>query len=871
MWLKTDKKWQAMARSALEIDDAPTGKRRSWNLIGVTALALFLCVGLVVGMAALVTSEFDELSTANSDNLQWSLAQTDVEFLRLQLALERSDGDPSELSELRRRFDVFYSRFATLTEGQVFSLLHQLPQFVSAEAQVKAFLDASVPLIDGSDPELLAAVPELLDQSYALNELVRQLSLSGLVAFAEVSDEQRANLVESLILMALVLAGLFAGLVLLAFALFRLGKLAENRTSEAQNAAARLRTIVETSLDAIIVISSDGKVLELNPAAIEMFRRGLDAAIGRNAIRLLFPPAIAETLRAEDLNFIETNRRPGRHERRLETTAIDSQGHEFPAEMSVDRADTGNGDVFVAYIRDISRRKKAEEALTVALDQALAGERAKAEFLAVMSHEMRTPLNGLLGTMSLLRDHIHGAKQIELLNVMQSSGKMLLSLVNDVLDLAKFESGKMTAKRKAFSVSDLLNGVVETAASLASANDNELSWAWVGNEADCLVGDARGLRQILLNLVGNAVKFTHGGSVDIELELTGGKQKHLEIRVTDTGNGIAEDDLLRVFNDFETLDSSYARQAGGTGLGLGIARRMTELMGGEIGAESVLDDGSVFWLRVPIEIGKGMPARARPATAKPAETKVPQGMDLLLVEDNEVNRFVAREMLKARGHKVTEANDGRAGVEQAEAHKFDAILMDISMPIMDGIEATRCIRAGNAASATTPIIAVTAHALPEEVERFREAGMDFCISKPINRSALLDMLDAIAAGKDSTPSPSAPPAPSERLIDEDLLGVLWSEIGADTGAQLLNRFKDDTAPKIAMIATTALSGQELISIVHECAGSCGTFGLVALREKLSDIETRARRQEQIADDAMTGLALLWRDSLDALDAWRRQA
>lgn len=276
---------------------------------------------------------------------------------------------------------------------------------------------------------------------------------------------------------------------------------------------------------------------------------------------------------------------------------------------------------------------------------------------------------------------------------------------------------------------------------MASQNNNALHWSWVGRPHDCILADSRRLRQILLNLLGNAVKFTQNGTVDVEVELSGETRQTIEFRVIDTGRGIAEADLKRVFSDFETLDSSYTRQVGGTGLGLGIAQRLTRAMGGEIGVESVLGEGSVFWLRMPIErVDK--PEQPEPAV----RLRVPQTareMDLLLVEDNDINRTIARKFLTSRGHNVTEARDGKAGLELALGHCFDAILMDISMPVMDGLEATRRIRAATTGSARSPIIAVTAHALAEERETFRAAGMDHCISKPLNPSKLFAILAEI--------------------------------------------------------------------------------------------------------------------------------
>ncbi|WP_145963076.1 hybrid sensor histidine kinase/response regulator [Mangrovicoccus ximenensis] len=719
-------------------------RNRSRFLTGVTVFALALCLGLVAGLGWVVKRQLTELESASSDNLQWTLSQAEVEYLRMTLAIERAADGTGSLSEARRRFDVLYSRMATLESSTAFDALRADPGLAESLQRIREFLEGGVPLVDGSDAGLRNAMPELVPAAAALEPDIRALGLEGLAIFTELSDSRRDQLVRTLLLMAGVLGVLLCGLVLVAGILLGLARNSSRRSREALETAERLRTIVETSLDAIIVTDAAGIIREFNPAAEKVFGLARSEARGRVAAELILPEESARELSGGLLAFWDEDRRPSPEERHFELAARHSSGRVFPAEFTIDRAEQDEGPVFVAVIRDISGRKAAEAGLTQARDRALAGERAKAEFLAVMSHEMRTPLNGLLGTMELLRDHSLTETQSDLLDRMQSSGRLLLGLVNDVLDLAKFEAGKMRSEVRPFSVDRLVEGVVETAAPLAAANGNTLSWSWTGPSVDAVLGDPRRLRQVLLNLVGNAVKFTRGGSVELEVEAVGPQGAELEFRVIDTGIGIAEEHMDRIFEDFETLDSSYAREAGGTGLGLGIARRLVRLMGGEIGAESEPGEGSLFWLRVPVRPIDEAPETAAPA--RPARPAPRKPLDLLLVEDNEINRFVARAMLEAEGHKVTEAVNGRIGVDCAAAHRFDAILMDISMPEMDGPEAARLIRAGSGASARVPIIAVTAHALPEEIATFREAGMDACISKPLEREVLMETLARIGSG-----------------------------------------------------------------------------------------------------------------------------
>ncbi|WP_425053119.1 ATP-binding protein [Psychromarinibacter sp. S121] len=839
---------------------------RPWRRRGATVFALACCIGMIAFMAWVLLREIEEVSTANSDNLQWSLAQADVEFLRFELAMQRAQVDPTRVDQVRRRFDIFYSRMDTIENGIVFRALRRDPTYDEPRAIVRAFLQDAIPLIDGDDKTLIAALPDLSERAQAVSDEVRRFSLAGLAAFAEVSDARREDLVRTLILLAIVLGALLGGLVLVALAMFRLSQIAIRRSDEVRRTSARMRTIVETSQDAIIVANTRGLILEFNPAAQEIFEIPREEALGERLAELVLPERSRSKARDTYFRFMNDGSRDGTGALQFEVTAKTRGGREFPAEVAVNHAEDASGrQVHVVYMRDISRRRAAENNLTEARDRALAGERAKAEFLAVMSHEMRTPLNGLLGSMQLMRDQDVSDRQQELLSRMEFSGRLLLSLVNDVLDLAKYEAGRIDIVRKPYSVPRLLDGVIETTAPLASKNGNVLEWRWEGTPAEGAVGDPRRLRQVLLNLVGNAVKFTRSGTVEIEAEVVGTADPQLEFRVIDSGVGIASEDLDRIFRDFETLDSSYARQAGGTGLGLGIARRFAKLMGGEIGVESEPGEGSLFWLRLPFEPVDLSEPEQTGTKAEPAPSIRP--LDILLVEDNEINRLVAREILEADGHSVTEAVNGRAGVEWANARRFDAILMDVSMPVMDGPEAARTIRSGTGPSAATPIIAVTAHALPEEIAEFRKAGMPHCVSKPLDRNVLQQTLAEVAGAAPPVAEPVAAVAPEAKddpLLDAENLARFAS--GKSTG--LLDRSVAEINWDIDRIAEATLAPTDLQQVVHKCAGTCGVFGFTALRSALAAVETDLKRETAVEPERLAALAVLWEETREALQDWR---
>ena len=832
--------------------------RRTAASARLAVVALGICLALVVGMAVILLREIEDLSRANSDNLQWTLAQIDVEFLRFNLALEQADESPAALDHLRQRFDIFYSRVGILERGEVFRRMRDDPAFDAPRTEIGDFLADAVEFIDAADPVLFDAVPRLQEEAQALFPKVRALSLAGLAAFAEVSDNQREALLRNMVVLASVLALVFAALVMLAYVLHRLYTLARLRGRAVHQAGERMRTIVETSPNAILLTDDAGLISDYNPMAEKIFGHARDAALDRRAIDLIFPPDVAETLRNGALSFLETGAEQSGGLKSFETEAMDRNGRRFPAEIAVVRVK--NAPLNIIYVRDISSRKAAEAELTSARDRALAGERAKAEFLAVMSHEMRTPLNGLLGTMQLMRDHDLSEQETDLLDRMTQSGHLLLGLVNDVLDLSKFEAGKMRIENRAFSVSRLLDGVVDTAAALAEANGNTLAWEWVGPEKDAIVGDEKRLRQVLLNLVGNAIKFTRDGMVLVEVELLPGETM-IEYRVIDTGIGIAEADIDKIFNDFETLDSSYARQAGGTGLGLGITRRLVELMDGEVGVESEENEGSLFWVRVPVaaQLTDATEA-AKPAKIRAARSPV-RALDILLVEDNDTNRFVARRMLEAEGHSVTEAENGQIGLDRAQERRFDAILMDISMPVMDGSDAARRIRAGGGPSAQSPIIAVTAHALPEEIAAFRAAGMSLYVSKPIDRAELSATL-AEALGQKTEQADTTEPAqaPKPSLVNLGQFEEFLDLLPPERRTEFFDRLVGELDTGIAEIASVGPTADDLQARIHKCAGTCGAIGARALVGELNRLERALKLDNPVTQSELDGLSHLWQDT-----------
>ncbi|MEW5683488.1 MAG: ATP-binding protein [Pseudomonadota bacterium] len=401
-------------------------------------------------------------------------------------------------------------------------------------------------------------------------------------------------------------------------------------------------------------------------------------------------------------------------------------------------------------LRDASLHSTVQ-ALSVARDEALAASVAKSQFIANISHEIRTPLNGVLGmAQAMARDEL-SKTQRERLTIIQRSGSTLLGLLNDVLDLAKIEAGKLEVEVAPFVLADLLDEVVETYRGIADDKGVLLSREVEPSAIGVYHSDGPRIRQVLQNLIANAVKFTKVGEVRVRaLHADGG----LTIEVEDTGPGIAADALSRLFGKFEQADASTTRKYGGTGLGLAICAELAGRLGGVLEVESVLGEGSVFRLRLPLAPSEAGP-REDAGDRRPEPDAVTEMAPLrvLAAEDNATNGIVLRTLLEQVGIAVVLVENGMRAVEAWRAQPFDLVLMDVQMPVMDGPSATRAIREIEAAEgrARTPIVALTANALVHQQAEYAAAGMDGCLAKPIEVPALLAVLDAVAGAQDDAP------------------------------------------------------------------------------------------------------------------------
>ncbi|WP_289150054.1 ATP-binding protein [uncultured Salipiger sp.] len=800
-----------------------------------------------------IVDELRFLSSANSDNVHWTLSQAEVEFLEFQNAVDRArmaDDPAPNLDEVIIEFDVFYSRLATLGTGLLYSPLREWSQFRTPLLDARERLENMIPLIDGPRNELAAALPDIAAELTQIRPLIRKMATTGLEFFAFESDASRTSVAVTLSRVALLTVGLLMALAALLYHARRVTRKSQDRERALAASNARLHTILGTSLDGIIVTDLHGKVIDFSPSAEKIFQRSAEDVKGKRLSDIIVP----EYRRAEHEENLRSLRETGTHELlrrgRIKLDSVRADGEIFPTEHSIAKASAGDEDLLVVFLRDISHRVAAENELVQARDRALAGEKAKAEFLAMMTHEIRTPLNGVLGNLSLLEDTKLSLPQSRYVRNMKISGELLMRHVNDVLDIARFESGADTAQEQAVHIGHMIQDIVDSQVSNAQSRGNVLQWGWTGEPAGWLRLDASRLQQVLLNLLGNAIKFTRDGRVTIEAELQReGGGLVLELRVIDTGAGIPEADQKRIFEDFQTVERAVGESIGGTGLGLGIVRRFVRAMKGEIGVESDPGEGSVFWLRLPVTAADDM----RPALASEIEPEAAADceLDILLAEDNDINLELAREVLERMGHCVTTARNGQQAVDAAAKRHFDLILMDIRMPMLDGLAATREIRTGDGPCRETPIVAFSANVLPEARDRFAAAGMSDFLGKPLQTSELRQVIarlsnkhramapaaEPVAApapapepvAVQATPAPAPTPAP-QAAPEHDRDSVI---------ARLGRRHLEETEELFDWLAASPEDLGAVADRAHKIAGSAAAFGQQRLRDALVALEKAA--------------------------------
>ena len=509
----------------------------------------------------------------------------------------------------------------------------------------------------------------------------------------------------------------------------------------------------------------------------------------------------------------------------------------------------------------LEQRERLTAQLRESTKAAQSAVRAKSEFLAVMSHEIRTPMTAVLGMADLLINADLPVKERKYVTGIQKSGQHLLSLINDILDFSRIEAGKLDLETIDFSIPEVLEQVLSLLAPQAAELGLELRFELGAPLPPALRGDPTRLKQILVNLAGNGLKFTQSGGVTVAVHQCAAhdNRERFRFEVRDTGIGIPEDKHGILFNVFSQVDSSTTRQYGGSGLGLAICRQLVEAMGGEIGVESTPGVGSCFWFEVPFERGE----RTTAHTAEPHTFVSGVARRVLLVEDVEMNQLLISDMLRHHGHDVTLAVNGLDAIALAAREHFDVVLMDVQMPVMDGIEATRRIRALPPPAGNVPVLALSANAMVLDLQRYMAAGMTGALTKPIDWPQLFEALakyggqdentekKAIAAGA-GTDLPVSQPDITVRpdigspidLAVFDRLRSLQSNTG-DLTSKLTELFIRDVGQRLADLqdALHRADAPAVAQLAHAIKGSAANLGARRMTQICTDIETLAEAAE----------------------------
>ncbi len=830
------------------------------RLGGIVLLGLLiLCCAALIVSAMSFDNRLRELRDADTDNQGWIVSQLEVDHQALIIAAGdalasamENQGPPSDEAwrALNTEFDIFYSRVSVFAASmRNFDPSPQLEAWLARMVRTRTDLANQ---LDTMDPADIDALRSLGDGIRDKIPLVRLLTTQGLQFFVEKAENAREQereiwrffLTETLLLLTLIVAAALLSV--------RLNRALERRTAEAERAASTIVKAYEASLSAVIVTNLDGVVQLCNQTAERMFGIASDEIIGHDVSALLAPSRLHGAIASTYAEFARCIRNKRTCSLSRRTLALRACGDSFPVELAITNdVDPDGQPILICFIRDISAQVSAERALRGALDDARRAAAAKSMFLATMSHEMRTPLHGLIAALELMDKSGFDAENRTLFDTARDCSERALAQVNDVLHFTRATSTREapTSFRPARVVAD----VVGELGPFAKDNNNMIELSVNGPGATQQVtGYPAAFSRALYNLVGNAVKFTVAGKITVRLdftETTPDAPLTLKVSVQDEGPGIAEADQQRIFRMFETSAAQTGVAAGrsglsGTGLGLPITKLAVETMGGEIHLESAPGQGSRFWFEVTLPRAVGLVDETAPpprASIAPPSLPPTVAWNILVVDDNEVNLTLMMQMVRRLGHKTTPARNGREAADLARDTAFDVILMDVNMPVMNGCDATRLIRA-EGASRHAVILGVTALMEAEDPDSFAEFGMDSALVKPVKPATLAQVLADIAQTitddlpkTRTTQTQEAPRMDFPTATDTGFdLGALSALVGDDIARRLAIATLKDAG--LALEAGRA-NDPNLGDLAHKAAGSASAIGWRKLGAALLEIET----------------------------------
>ena len=654
------------------------------------------------------------------------------------------------------------------------------------------------------------------------------------------------------------------------------GNYREAQLRESQAQAIKLSRVAARTDNGVIITDRDGRVEWINDGFTRISGYTLADMAGRKPGSVLQGP---ET----DQHTVQRIREMLQQGKGFVETLLNYSRNGRPYWVSIEaqpiRDEAGNVTQFMAIERDITETLEREQQLEESRRKAEVANQVKSRFLAMMSHEIRTPLNGILGSLGLLQDTTLDTEQRKYVTTSRNSAEWLLSIINNILDFSKMEAGRTGLEPGVFSIRDLLDSVVEMLEPRVHGKALRINSELDPGLPEMVKGDASKIRQVLLNLAGNAVKFTDHGHVTLSVAPCQQHEDGLWLRftVTDTGAGISAQDQQRLFEEF--WSGQQPATMTGTGLGLTISRQLVEILGGNINLHSETGKGSSFCFDIPlagISAEELAAEQARRAASRQRDTQTRQAMfsgRVLIAEDNPANQMIAQSLLARLGLSSDVVANGLEAVEALRSRPYDLVLMDIGMPEMDGIQATRAIRSLQGPAARTPIIALTAHVMSGEREDVLSQGLDDYLAKPVDRTELCYCLERWLPGSGLTTPAAEPPADdssppeADTLIDPGILHQLFEEIGDEMAPQVLASFITELQEQTAAMET-AYDRYDLDALgkaAHRLKGSTASFGATRLGTALVELEQATRHgHKDSVSQALPGVITLAGSTLHEL-------
>ena len=588
------------------------------------------------------------------------------------------------------------------------------------------------------------------------------------------------------------------------------------------------KAVVEDGSDNIFIVDYHGEILYHNAAVEETLGHKPRSLIGKNFFDFILPATLTDFKKKYHLSC----KKP--YQEAVEFQFLCKKNtYKYLEFNSINLKQKGNIQGLILDCRDITQRKKDAEEL-------LRAQKAKEQFLANISHEIRTPINGIAGMATLLSKKPTAEEQVTYLNAIKSAADNLKVIINDILDLASSGSGKLKFEKIGFGLKDLLASLVDTFSVPAREKGIELNFVLPKEVDKILIGDPVRLNQILINLIGNAIKFTHMGSIQIHTSVEKAEKTRCLVRfdVVDTGIGIPNEKLSTIFESFGQADASVTRKYGGTGLGLTIVKQLVELQRGSISVKSKENEGSTFTVIIPYGIGHRVDLTEPSAQAGNTDSQRSslKNLHVLLVEDNDINRIYASSLLKTLECKVEIAENGYVAVEKVKNSSFDVVLMDIQMPVMDGFEAAKAIRHGDPSKSKILIIALTANATRKDFKKCVAAGMNDCVAKPFTPEDLTRILIKYCGSSISPPQSFSQKNTAVKVDLTYLRSVANGNL--DFMKEMISTFQKSVPDRISEIRSMVHDKQwgPVAKALHKIKPTLTMMGLTNLREEVQSME-----------------------------------